>query len=54
VDWSLAGGFAGLAACGVIVGTRFIRRVPAARIKQGFAIMILVLGTYLVIRRLTQ
>jgi len=28
--------------------------LPAARIKQAFAIMILVLGTYLVIRRLTQ
>jgi uncharacterized membrane protein YfcA len=43
-----------VAAVGAIAGTRFMRRLPAARIKQGFAIMILVLGTYLVIRRLTQ
>jgi uncharacterized membrane protein YfcA len=31
-----------------------MRRLPAGRIKQGFAIMILVSGTYLVIRRLLQ
>jgi uncharacterized membrane protein YfcA len=53
-DWSLVAWFTSLAAIGAVTGTRFMRRLPAARIKQGFAIMILVLGTYLVIRRLTQ
>jgi uncharacterized membrane protein YfcA len=53
-DWSLVASFTGLAAVGAVTGTRLMRRLPAARIKQGFAIMILVLGTYLVIRRLTQ
>jgi uncharacterized membrane protein YfcA len=53
-DWRLVAWFTGVAAVGAIAGTRFMRRLPAARIKQGFAIMILVLGTYLVIRRLTQ
>lgn len=53
-DWSLVAWFTSIAAVGAIVGTRFMRRVPAARIKQGFAIMILVLGTYLVVRRLAQ
>ena len=53
-DWTLIGWFTALAAVGAITGTRFMRRLPAARIKQGFAIMILVLGSYLVIRRLTQ
>jgi uncharacterized membrane protein YfcA len=53
-DWRLVGWFTGVAAIGAITGTRFMRRLPAARIKQAFAIMILVLGTYLVIRRLTQ
>ena len=53
-DWRLVSWFAGVAAIGAITGTRFMRRLPAARIKQAFAIMILVLGTYLVIRRLTQ
>jgi uncharacterized protein len=53
-DWSLVGWFTAVAAAGAVTGTRFMRRVPAARIKQGFAIMILVLGSYLVIRRLTH
>lgn len=53
-DWRLVGWFTGVAALGAITGTRFMRRLPAARIKQAFAIMILVLGTYLVIRRLAQ
>ena len=53
-DWTLIGWFTALAAVGAVTGTRFMRRLPAARIKQGFAIMILVLGSYLVIRRLTQ
>ena len=53
-DWPLVASFTGIAAVGAVTGTRFMRRLPAARIKQGFAIMILVLGTYLVIRRLMQ
>jgi uncharacterized membrane protein YfcA len=53
-DWRLVGWFTGFAAIGAVTGTRFMRRLPAARIKQAFAIMILVLGTYLVIRRLTH
>ena len=51
-DWRLVSWFTAVAAIGAIAGTRFMRRLPAARIKQAFAIMILVLGTYLVIRRL--
>jgi len=53
-DWRLVGWFTTVAAVGAVGGTRLMRRVPAARIKQAFAIMILVLGTYLVIRRLLQ
>lgn len=53
-DWRLVSWFTGVAAVGAVTGTRFMRRLPAARIKQAFAIMILVLGTYLVIRRLTH
>lgn len=53
-DWRLVAWFTGVAAVGAIAGTRCMRRLPAARIKQGFAIMILVLGTYLVIRRFTH
>jgi uncharacterized membrane protein YfcA len=53
-DWRLVGWFTAVASVGAIAGTRLVRRLPAARIKQAFAIMILVLGTYLVIRRLLQ
>jgi len=53
-DWPLVTWFTGVAAIGAVAGTRLIRRVPAARIKQAFAIMILLLGAYLVFRRLTQ
>jgi uncharacterized membrane protein YfcA len=53
-DWRLVGWFTSVAAVGAVIGTRLVRRLPAARIKQAFAIMILVLGTYLVVRTLTQ
>jgi hypothetical protein len=53
-DWRLVSWFTAVAAVGAIGGTRLMRRLPAARIKQGFAIMILVLGAYLVIRRLAH
>ena len=53
-DWRLVGWFTGIASLGAIAGTSLVRRVPAARIKQAFAIMILVLGAYLVMRRLLQ
>lgn len=50
IDWPLVTAFTALAAVGVVVGTRFVRFVPQARLKQGFAVMILVLGSYLVAR----
>jgi uncharacterized protein len=53
-DWRLVAWFTSVSAVGAIAGTRLMRRLPAGRIKQGFAIMILVSGTYLVIRRLLQ
>jgi uncharacterized membrane protein YfcA len=53
-DWPLVTWFTSIAAVGAVAGTRLMRRLPAARIKQGFAIMILVLGSYLVIRHLTK
>jgi len=53
-DWQLVAWFTGIAAVGAVIGTRVMRRLPAARIKQGFAIMILVLGAYMVIRGVRQ
>lgn len=52
IVWNLVGSFTGVAAVGALAGTRVSRHVPQARIKQGFAVMILVLGTYLALRKL--
>ena len=51
IDWSLVGAFTGVAAIGALLGTRLNRHVSQVRIKQGFALLILVLGAYLVIRK---
>jgi hypothetical protein len=52
IDWSLVGVFTGVAAIGALLGTRLNRHVPQVRIKQGFALLILTLGSYLVLRQL--
>lgn len=52
INWPLVGSFTGVAAVGALVGTRASRLVPQARIKQGFAVMILLLGAYLAARKL--
>jgi uncharacterized protein len=52
IDWALVGSFTGVAAIGAILGTRLNRRVPQVRIKQAFAVLIITLGSYLIIRRL--
>lgn len=52
IAWRLVGSFTGVAAVGAIVGTRLVPHVPQARIKQGFAVMILALGAYFALRKL--
>lgn len=52
IDWPLVGAFTGVAAVGAIVGTRLVPHVPQRRIKQGFAVMILLLGSLEIARRL--
>lgn len=52
IDWRLVGWFTGVAALGAIAGTRLMPHVPQRRIKQGFALMILVLGAFVVLRSL--
>jgi uncharacterized membrane protein YfcA len=50
IDWGLVGSFTGVAAVGAVIGTRLNRHVPQARIKQWFALLILGLGGYLILR----
>lgn len=52
IDWPLVGGFTTIAAIGALLGTRLVRYVPQRRIKQGFAVLILVLGAYVIARSL--
>ncbi len=42
--WPLALLFAGVAALGVVVGTRWAGRLPVVRLRQGFAAMVLATG----------
>jgi uncharacterized membrane protein YfcA len=52
IDWALVGSFTGVAALGAMLGARLNRYVPQVRIKQAFALLILVLGSYLVLKKL--
>jgi uncharacterized membrane protein YfcA len=52
IDWPLVASFTAVAAVGAVTGTRLNRRVPQNRLKQAFAVLILVLGTYLILQRL--
>ena len=52
IDWTLVLSFGGMAAVGAAVGARLNRRLPQRRIKQAFALLILALGAYLILRRL--
>ena len=52
IDWPLVGIFTSVAALGAILGTRLNRYLPQVRIKQGFALLILVLLAMQVLRTL--
>ena len=53
-DWRLVGWFSAVAAVGAVTGTRLVRHVAATRVKQAFAILILVLGAVVIVRHVTQ
>ena len=46
--WTLALTFAGIAAVGVLLGSAFAARLPVARLRQVFAVMILATGGFVV------
>ena len=52
ITWGLVLPFTGVAAVGALLGSRLNRQLPQYRIKQAFALLILVLGTYLIVREL--
>jgi uncharacterized membrane protein YfcA len=44
--WTLALTFAGIAAAGVLLGSSFAKRLPVARLRQGFAFMVILTGSF--------
>jgi len=44
--WTLALTFAGIAAAGVLLGSFFAKRLPVARLRQGFAFMVIATGSF--------
>ena len=46
--WSLAFTFAGIAAVGVLLGSAFAARLPVARLRQAFAVMVLATGVFVI------
>ena len=50
VDWRLVGTFAAIGIVGSLVGARLSQRVPQAQLKRGFAVFLVVMGTFILIR----
>lgn len=51
IDWEIVGGFTGAAVVGIFVGSRLASRVPQARLKQAFAVLLLAVGVFVLLRR---
>lgn len=52
INWPLVLGFTAVAAAGAVVGTRLNRHVSQIMLKRSFAVLILVLGGYLIAQKL--
>ncbi|HQZ28564.1 MAG: sulfite exporter TauE/SafE family protein [Verrucomicrobiales bacterium] len=44
--WTLALTFAGISAAGVLLGSHFAKRLPVHRLRQGFALMVILTGSF--------
>jgi len=51
IDWTLIGWFTAVAAIGAIIGTLISKRVPQKRLKEVFAVMLIVVSLYVLYRR---
>ncbi len=47
IDWRMVGWFTLLSSIGILVGARVSSRVPAARLRQGFALLLIALAAFL-------
>jgi uncharacterized membrane protein YfcA len=50
MDWPLMGGFTALAVLGAAAGTRLGRGMPAAALRRGFGLLLLVLAVFILVR----
>lgn len=44
--WTLAFTFAGIASVGVLLGSSFARQLPVSRLRQGFALLVILAGAF--------
>jgi uncharacterized protein len=47
MDWALIGAFIFVAGLGIVIGSSLVRRVSAAGLKRGFAVFLVVVGTFI-------
>jgi len=50
--WALVFVFAVIASAGVLIGSGFARRLPVGRLRQAFAFMVMVTGTFVLWKNL--
>ena len=50
VDWQLVAAFAAIGMAGSLVGARLSRRVPQAQLTRGFAVFLVVMGTFILLK----
>ncbi|OFE16676.1 hypothetical protein BA895_03600 [Humibacillus sp. DSM 29435] len=53
LDWALIATFTGAAVVGSLLGSRVVARVPSARLKQTFAVLLVVVALYTGVQSLT-
>ena len=51
IDWLVVAMFAAAAGVGILTGSRFSRAIPQRTLKQGFAVLLLLVGAYVLYRR---
>ena len=47
IAWGFLGAFTGIAVAGILVGTHLVQHVPAASLRRGFAVFLVVVGVYI-------
>jgi uncharacterized membrane protein YfcA len=54
LDWAVLAGFTAVAVAGALAGTALVAHVPQAALKRGFAILLLLVGGFVLHRNRDQ